>query len=84
MSGPETGDLEDQAQRMRKMIERLDVDILELAYAGLGGVRAKASRTCSACENATECARWLDVALHSAERPTFCPNLPLFERFTSR
>jgi hypothetical protein len=84
MSVPETGEIEDQAQRMRAMIRRLDVDILELAYAGLGGVRAKARKTCLSCENATECARWLDVALQAGERPTFCPNLPLFERFATR
>lgn len=81
MSVPDTDDVEDQAQRIGKMIRRLDVDLLELAYTRLGTVYADANRVCSSCESAAECSRWLTVASQHGERPAFCPNLPLFEHF---
>ena len=83
MGVPDTGDVEDQAQRMREMIQRLDVDMLELAYAGLGGVFADASKVCASCENAVECSRWLNDAAERGDRPAFCPNLALFKRFAT-
>ena len=81
MSVPETDDVEDQAQRIGKMIQRLDVDLLELAYTRLGAVYTDAQKVCLSCERAAECSRWLTAASLHDERPAFCPNLPLFERF---
>lgn len=81
MSVPETDNGEDQAQRIIKMIQRLDVDLLELAYTRFGTVYAGAQRVCSSCENAAECSRWLTTASLRDQRPAFCPNLPLFKRF---
>jgi hypothetical protein len=81
MSVPETDDIEDEARRIAKMIQRLDVDVLELAYARLGAIYADTHRVCSSCESAAECSRWLAVAPQHDERPAFCPNLPVFERF---
>jgi hypothetical protein len=66
-------------RRMRRMIRRLDVDILELAYARLGAVIDNARMTCLTCPHTAACRRWLQDA--PAERPTFCPNLDRFERF---
>ena len=74
------GNSEARARRMRAMIQRLDVDMLELAYADLGSVYTEAARRCLHCETTAECLRWLETA-ECAERPAFCPNLELFERF---
>lgn len=65
--------------RMRAMLQRLNVDTLELAYAKLGAVYHQARENCRNCEHTEACVFWLDE--EAAERPTFCPNLETFERF---
>ena len=79
MNSAEATELENRAQRMRQMVRRLDVEILELAYADLGATYTKAGDICLNCKSVTECLRWLDAA--ETARPSFCPNLELFERF---
>jgi hypothetical protein len=61
------------------MIRRLDVDLLEFAYAGLGVDYDEARRACLTCTNTARCQHWLDTA--PAEAPLFCVNLSRFERF---
>ena len=65
--------------RMRRMMRRLDVDLLEFAYARLGAVYDEARTACLTCPNAARCQGWLAGA--AAETPLFCINLSRFERF---
>ncbi len=65
--------------RMRAMLERLNVDTLELAYAKLGAVYVKAQEACRNCDRKRACVLWLDEEF--PERPSFCPNIETFERF---
>jgi hypothetical protein len=65
--------------RMRAMIRRLNVDAPKLAFSDLGNVHA-ATRTCLACKETAECVDWLNLA-EDTDRPTFCPNLRLFQQF---
>lgn len=74
--------LEARDRRMRRMMRRLRVDVLELAYARLGGDIEEARTACLACPNTPACRLWLNA--DSPERPTFCPNLGRFERFSAR
>ena len=71
--------LRDRDRRMRRMMRRLDIDVLELAYTRLGAVIDDARAVCLACPNTTTCRRWLDAT--PAEPPNFCPNLGRFEGF---
>jgi hypothetical protein len=71
--------LQARDRRMRRMIRRLDVDVLELAYAKLGAEIDSARMTCLTCPHTAACRRWLQDT--PTERPTFCPNLGRFERF---
>ena len=72
--------LQARDRRMRRMIRRLDVDVLELAYARLGAVIEDARGACLDCPNTPACRLWLAAP---AGRPTFCPNLGRFERFAA-
>lgn len=84
MNQPETADRRSPAQRLRDMIHALDVDVLELFYADLGGVYAGAAQTCLTCKNADACTRWLDAGENRPEHPGFCPNAALLARFSAR
>lgn len=72
--------LHDRDARLRAMMRRLDVDLLEFAYARLGAVYDEARRACEACPNSARCRTWLAGA--SDETPLFCINLSRFERFS--
>jgi len=84
MNAPENGEVESRARRMREMIKRLDVDMLELAYARVGKTYADAGETCRRCANTAQCLKWLAAASVGQTRPTFCPNLRRFEGFATR
>jgi hypothetical protein len=74
--------LHERDSRLRQMIRRLDVDLLELSYAGLGAEYEAARKACLTCPNIARCRRWLDAG--SAAAPLFCINLSRFERFSAR
>lgn len=77
-----TTSLEARDERMRGMIGRLKVDVLELAYANVGATYGAAREACLTCAHVAECQVWL---MSSAQaRPTFCPNLAHFEPFARR
>lgn len=65
--------------RMRAMIRRLNVDAPKFAFSDFGTVHA-ATQTCLACKETAECVDWLNLA-EDADKPSFCPNLQLFEHF---
>lgn len=71
--------VERRANRMAVMMERLDVDTLELVRRDKGRAYAEARSNCLHCCNAQDCLQWLDADPPSPERPEFCPNLALFE-----
>jgi len=83
MSAEETGKVGGPALKMREMIQRLEVDVLEFAYEKLGRIYTDARNACLECENTIDCSRWLEAA-QSRDRPVFCPNLERFERFISQ
>ena len=71
--------VERRASRMHDMMERLDVDQAALARLRNGDVYAAARARCLTCTTCGECLRWLDDPAPTSDRPTFCPNLPVFE-----
>lgn len=72
--------LNDRDARLRGMMRRLDIDLLEFAYARVGAVYDEARRSCRACPSTVRCRTWLASA--SDEPPLFCINLSRFERFS--
>jgi hypothetical protein len=64
---------------MHEMMERLNVDPRTLANLRRGDTYAEARTTCLFCGVSEKCLRWLDDPAQSDKRPTFCPNLTLFE-----
>lgn len=79
MAAPIFRQVERQARRMGDMINRLDVDTLKLVCLRHGAAYVEARTNCFDCANTASCLQWLDASTADAERPTFCPNLPLFE-----
>ncbi len=79
MSAPFFRQVERQARRMGDMIDRLDVDTLELACLRQGDAYVEARTTCFDCANTASCLQWLEASPADAARPTFCPNLALLE-----
>jgi hypothetical protein len=73
--------LQARDRRMRRMMRRLGVDLLELGYARLGAEINDARKACLVCPKTAACRLWLNAA--SPGRPTFCPNLGRFERFVA-
>ncbi len=71
--------IERQAQRMREMIERLDVDTLKLACLRNGDAYVEARVKCLDCGNTGQCFQWLDTPSPDVESPVFCPNVSVFE-----
>ena len=65
--------------RMRAMIRRLNVDSPRFEFSDFGNVYA-AKQACLACKETAECVEWLNMA-EDSDKPTFCPNLKLFEHF---
>ena len=72
------------ASQMRAMTQRLDIDMQKLAFARQGSVYLEARQKCAHCQTAAECSLWLDPKMHRSERPSFCPNLELFESLKLR
>ena len=79
MRWPMTRRVERQACRMHEMMDRLDVDAATLARLRQGDAYAEARTRCLSCGTSDRCLRWLDEPHPSAQRPTFCPNLTLFD-----
>jgi hypothetical protein len=71
--------LERRARRMHEMADCLQVDRRALARLRNGAAYAEARSRCLFCGTSDTCLRWLDDARDSGKRPTFCPNLQLFE-----
>lgn len=65
--------------RMHAMIRRLNIDAPRFAFSDFGKLRA-ATQTCLACRETAECVDWLNLG-EDTDKPTFCPNLRLFEDF---
>jgi hypothetical protein len=79
MTSPPFSSIGRQAERMKEMIDRLDVDPLKLACLREGESYVQARLKCLDCSNADQCFQWLETSAPDVERPTFCPNLSLFE-----
>ena len=73
--------LQNRDMRMRQMMRRLNVDLLDFAYAKLGVVSHEARQACLSCPNTARCQLWLAGA--STEDPLFCINLSRFERYSA-
>ena len=73
--------VERQATRMHDVMERLNVDAAALARERQGQAYADARARCITCGTSDRCLRWLDNQCAASERPEFCPNLSLFEKY---
>jgi hypothetical protein len=71
--------VERRATRMHEMMKRLDVDPRVLGGRRHGDAYAKARSHCFFCGTSDKCLRWLDGSAPARRKPTFCPNLSLFE-----
>lgn len=70
---------EDRDARLRGMIRRLKVDVLELAYAKVGATYGAARQDCLECAHTSACQSWIESGTRA--QPTFCPNLHRFEPY---
>jgi hypothetical protein len=68
-------------RRLREMMERQGVDVLEFRYDGVGATFETARRACADCRSIDACLGWLSA--EASGKPDFCPNRNLFERFKS-
>lgn len=66
---------------MYRMMQRLDVDVRELADSDKGRDLAVAAAECANCENAIDCELWLETPPRRDALPMFCANLKLFDLF---
>lgn len=75
-----TAVMDDRAELMRRMLGRLDIDLVAAAHAGWGTQVSRAARTCLMCRHGKACRAWLDGApLEGSASPAqFCPNARLF------
>jgi hypothetical protein len=66
--------------RLREMMRRQQVDVLEFRYDGAGATFEIARRACAHCDSVEVCLTWLGSDT-SEMAPEFCPNRRLFEQF---
>jgi hypothetical protein len=78
MEGLPDHHLEQRANRMARLMERLEVDTLQLVQRDQGQACADARATCLRCSCVEECLKWARDGSEGAE-PVFCPSLALFE-----
>ncbi len=76
-----TAVMDDRAELMRRMLGRLDIDLVAAAHAGWGTQVSHAARSCLMCRHGKACRAWLDGApIDGYDSPVrFCPNARLFE-----
>lgn len=68
-----------QTERLRRMMQRLDVDVVALAESGLGHDLSAAGWECQHCHRTSTCEAWLDGKAPEANPYAFCPNGALFD-----
>lgn len=78
---------EQQAKRMGRMMERLGVDVPQLASQRQGREFLQAMSTCAHCDSTEKCEQ--SMADRQAGRPSsdpaeFCPNAPRFAECCGR
>lgn len=72
--------VEERAQRMADMMDRLDVDIVAAARLNHGNAFANARTTCLLCRAARDCDRWLHGDEGGRRPEEFCGNFAFFAR----
>ena len=70
--------VEGRAVRTQQMMERLEVDSLQLVRLERGKTYCRVHEICLQCRVADVCREWLQSKDNKTERPDFCPNLELF------
>ena len=71
--------IERRARRMHDLVDRVAADPAVILRVRGGDAYVEARRRCLFCGTSDKCLRWLDQTPPSHMRPTFCPNLTLFE-----
>jgi hypothetical protein len=66
--------------RMREMMRRQQVDVLEFCYDEVGATFERARGACEQCVSVDACLNWL-AANRGTGTPAFCPNDQLFGQF---
>jgi hypothetical protein len=84
MDWPMTRHVERRASRLNEMIERINVNPLELARLDQGQAYIEAFKICIECHHAPSCLRWLESEPQSGEKADFCPNYPLLDSVKRR
>jgi hypothetical protein len=69
-----------QSVLMRRMFDRLGIDLPRAARHLLGIELASVSRTCMSCRHGPECEAWLAGDGRKDDRYAFCPNAGALDR----
>jgi hypothetical protein len=69
-----------QSDLMRRMFDRLGIDLARAARHLLGTELASVSRTCMFCRQGAECETWLKGNNREGDRYVFCPNAAALDR----
>ncbi len=72
------GRYERQAERMKRMMQCLDVDVVSLAENRLGRDLADARSACLWCNKTSICEAWLNGKAVDSNPYAFCPNGAMF------
>ena len=72
--------LDRKARNLERMLKRLQIGAVALAFVNQGRLMASIVHTCQQCEAGNECEAWLEKASATIERaPAFCPNRTKFD-----
>ena len=69
-----------QSDLMRRMFDRLGIDLARAARHLLGIELTSVSRTCMHCRHGAECEAWLVGNGRERDRYDFCPNAAALDR----
>lgn len=70
--------VEGRAIRTQQMMDRLQVDPLQLVRIERGETYRRVHEACLQCRSADTCRAWLQSQNSEPMRPDFCPNLKVF------
>ena len=72
--------LDRKALNMGRMLKRLQIGPVALAFVNQGTLMASIVRTCQLCSDGKQCEAWLENSSAVIERaPAFCPNQTNFD-----
>jgi Family of unknown function (DUF6455) len=72
--------LDRKALNMGRMLKRLQIGSIGLAFVNQGRLMASIVRTCQLCRTSKQCEAWLEKSsVQEVDPPAFCPNRTNFD-----